>query len=311
VRSKKAGKKFWITIGSFDGIHLGHQRIISNLVENAHADGSHTVLITFFPNPAVFLKKIQEAYYLTTPEEKEQLIYNLGIDLLRTLPFDQELAKTRAREFIHQLHTNLQFTNILVGSDFHFGVNREGDIHTLESLGKDLDFNVVKQVPIFESKKRVSSSQIRNLLKRGDVKRAALILGRHYSILGKVMHGDGRGKKLGIPTANISTWQRKLLPAQGVYVAIAHIGKNQRGAIVNIGTRPTFYQKTSIRTTEAYLLDWKEDFYGKQLNLEFICRLRPENKFDSANALMNQIHQDIQRSREILTHVIKEKHLSA
>ena len=176
MRSKEASKKCWITIGSFDGIHLGHQRIISNLVENAHADGSHTVLITFFPNPTVFLKKIQEAYYLTTPEEKEQLIYNLGIDLLRPLTFDQELAKTRAREFIHQLHTHFLFTNILVGSDFHFGVNREGDIHTLESLGKDLDFKVVKQVPIFKSNKRVSSRQIRNLLKKGDVKNAQIIM---------------------------------------------------------------------------------------------------------------------------------------
>ena len=309
--SKEAEKNYWITIGSFDGIHLGHQRIISNLVENAHAVGSHAAVIIFFPNPTVFLKKVQEAYYLTTPAEKEQLIYNLGIDLLLTLPFNQELAKTCAREFIHQLHARLQFTNVLIGSDFYFGVNREGDIHTLESLGKDLDFEVIKQVPILVSNKQISSSHIRNLIKKGNVRKAKLLLGRHYSILGRVVHGDSRGKKLGIPTANISTWQQKILPAEGVYVAVAHIDKIQRGAIVNIGTRPTFYKKSSIRTTEAYLLDWKEDLYGQELELEFICRLRPEKKFDSAKKLMNQIHQDIQRSREILVHVIKEKYLSA
>jgi len=289
-----------ITIGSFDGLHIGHQTIIHQLVSDAHSRNQQAVVVTFSPNPVVFFKHIQSPFYLTSDEEKRALLQEMGVDETIILPFDQQLASTSAEDFIADLHKKLHFDTIYIGYDFRFGSNREGDAQKIQELGEKFQFTVIIQDPILQADSPISSSLIRKKIENGEVKAVYPLLDRWYSLTGEVVHGDGRGKKIGIPTANIAAAPQKLLPRDGIYAARIRIHEDVRPTAVSIGVRPTFYNDLVPRTIEAYILDWDRDIYQQTVTLEFIQRLRDELKYEDARSLTAQIEKDIRLTREIV-----------
>jgi len=300
VLNKNHSSPSRITIGSFDGLHAGHQTIIQRLVSDAHSHGQKAVLVTFFPNPAVFFKKIETPYYLTTNSEKTTLLQQFGIDQTIILPFNRELAQSSAEAFIVNLQQQVPFDNIYIGYDSHFGVNREGNSEKLKEFGKKYGFQVHVQEPIDFNASPISSSLIRTYVSEGNVTALYPLLNRWYSLLGDVTHGDGRGKRIGIPTANITYEPQKLLPPNGIYAARIRIDDEVRPAAASIGFRPTFYETPTTKTVEAFILDWDQDIYGKTVVLEFVRRLRDEIQYENAQALTAQIQKDIQSTREII-----------
>jgi riboflavin kinase/FMN adenylyltransferase len=290
----------WLTIGSFDGVHLGHQQLISELNYKAHEAGAQSVVLTFHPHPTAILRGRKGAFYLTTPYEKLKLIDDLGTDIVITHPFSLELSKSTAREFIDYLQEHLDFRQLWTGKDFALGKGREGNVKYLKLLGNELGFIVNEVNPIISDGHVISSSYIRNLLKEGNLEEANKLLGREYLVSGEVIHGDGRGKVIGIPTANLETGNEKLIPGAGVYACRAQIADKLWLAAVNIGTRPTFDNPDSRVNIEAHILDYTGDLYTQQISLLFISRLRGEQRFDRVEALIRQIQKDITRTRELL-----------
>ena len=301
----------WITIGSFDGIHIGHQQIIKTLVEGAKADNTASLVITFYPHPAKVLKPFPDPFYLSTPEEKDNALASLGVSSVLTIHFDGQLASLGAYEFMCILYKQLKFSCLLIGYDFRLGANREGDIHRLQEIGEELGYCVRAIEPLQSTSQVVSSSLIRKLISDGDMTNAKTMLMRWYATSGEIVHGDGRGKHIGISTANIQPWSEKLIPKIGVYAALAELDGRLHQAVVNIGRRPTFYSALAPQTIEVHLLDFSRDIYGSSLCLKFVERIRDEVKFNSADDLMRQIRKDITNSREVLEHATTEKNLSA
>jgi len=290
----------WVTIGSFDGVHLGHRAIIRRLVEGAHAAGLPAVVITFFPHPSKVLRGNGRPFYLSTPEERALLLADLKVDVGITLTFDRQLADLTADEFMGQLSNHLQLRQLLVGHDFALGRGREGNFEVLGTLGQIYNYAIEGLAPFLVDGELVSSSRIRELIGQGKVAQAAHYLGRNYTVEGKVVPGDGRGRTIGIPTANIETWEERLLPGRGVYATRAYFNQQAYQSVTNIGLRPTFESQSPLLRTETHLLDFHQDLYGSELKLEFVEFLRPEQKFSSIQALVDQIHSDIQTAREVL-----------
>lgn len=290
----------WLTIGSFDGVHLGHREIIQNLVSKAHEMGALAVVLTFHPHPAIVLKKRNDPFYLTTPQEKASLLGDLGVDVVITQPFDPSLASTSAANFMAILKNRLDIEHLLVGRDFALGQDRRGNISRLRQLGQEYGYTIEIFPPVEIEGQVVSSSKIRAALRDGDVLLAARFLGRPYRIIGKVINGDGRGRKIGIPTANLEVWPERAIPKSGVYVCQATLNQQPVGAVTNVGFRPTFENQPLKPTVEAHLLDFDGDLYGEEISLDFLLRLRDEQRFPSVQALVKQIQQDIARSRETL-----------
>jgi riboflavin kinase/FMN adenylyltransferase len=290
----------WLTIGTFDGVHRGHQEIVSNLVSQAHADGSQAVVLTFYPHPAVVIGKRQNPSYLTTPEERANLLGDLGVDVVITFPFTPPVSKISAQEFITMLRQHLGMQHLLVGPDFALGHNRIGNIHYLSEIGKSLGFTVSTIIPFELEGQIVSSSRIRAALRDGDLELVNNLLGRPYFVKGQVVPGDGRGHTIGIPTANLSLWIERALPKSGVYVTQGLINGDSYGAVTNIGTRPTFASDHERLQVEAHLLDFDEQIYGLEVRLDFISHLRDERKFSGIDALVNQIQQDIIQAKGVL-----------
>jgi riboflavin kinase / FMN adenylyltransferase len=289
----------WISIGSFDGVHRGHQALIKKLVAEAHRSGHLAVVVTFFPHPAVVLRDISEPYYLTTPEEQAVLLAALGVDYLVTLTFDRALAAVSANDFVQMLSTHLGLRQLWVGSDFALGRNREGNVPRLRQIGESLGFDVHIMEPVMEEGETISSSLVRAALKAGRVKEAARLLGRNYSVTGIVIHGDGRGHQLGIPTANLSVWSQRLLPAFGIYATWVWAGGQRLASVSNVGIRPMFEKNDVTPRIEAHLLDFDQDLYGQELTLEFVDYHRGEQKFSSIEAMLEQIKHDILWAREV------------
>lgn len=292
----------WATIGSFDGVHRGHQVIISKLVAGAHQSGAQAAVVTFFPHPAVVLRGSQGPFFLTTPEERAQLLEELGVDVVVTLHFDRQMAALTAEEFMRNISDHLGLRRLFVGYDFALGRGREGNVDRLRQLGEQMGYTLEANESFEIGGEPVSSSRIRGLLTRGAVDEAALLLGRPYSLSGEVIHGDGRGRTLGIPTANISVWQERIIPAVGVYATWAIVDGERLASVTNIGVRPTFENQPVFARVEAHLLDADLDLYEKKVKLEFIQYLRREQRFPSIQELLDQIHRDIQQSREVLAH---------
>lgn len=295
----------WITIGSFDGVHRGHQSLIKSLVGSAHRERTAAVVLTFFPHPAVVLRKITQPYYLTSPDERADLLNNLGVDHVVTLAFDEQMAAQTALEFLRKVKSHLGFTHLWAGTDFALGRGRQGNLLYLEELGVELDFQLDQIPAVISDGLMVSSSQIRSLITRGAVHLAAAQLGRWYSLNGRVITGDGRGRTLGIPTANLDIWPQRLMPATGVYATRAWIDDLSYPSVTNIGVRPTFENGNQVSRVETHLLDFGQDIYNKDVRLEFIELLRPENRFKSKQHLMFQIQEDISQAREVLTHATR------
>lgn len=288
-----------VTIGSFDGVHRGHQALLRQLRTSALNAERASVVITFFPHPSVVLGRAQP-FYLTAPEEKLVQINQLGIDLYVELPFTLETAQVRAAEFVGQLQQHLRLRELWIGHDFALGHQREGNAEFLARLGKERGFAVHAVEPLTNDGEIISSSAIRAALRGGDVQHAAKLLGRPFRLSGRVMLGDGRGRTIGIPTANLAVWPDHALPGNGVYACRAWVGHLPHRAAVNIGTRPTVTSETH-RTVEAHLLDFDKDLYGLNVTLDFFERLRGEQKFASVPELVSQIRSDIQTTRRLLT----------
>lgn len=291
----------WLTIGSFDGVHLGHQQIISNLTTGAHQNSVPAVVLTFYPHPVEVLRGANQPFYLTPPEKRTELIGKLGVDVVITYPFNRAVANTSARDFIRELVENLHPTQVCVGHDFALGRNREGTVDVLRALGEEFGYQLGVYEPIFAGDELVSSSRTRSAIREGDVENAALLLGRPHSIEGEVVHGDARGGSIGIPTANLNIWERRVIPAPGVYACLAHVDGEEWGAVTNIGFRPTFPGSPPSPQVEAHLLDFDRSIYGRQMELHFLKRLRDERRFSGVEALVAQIRQDISTARELLS----------
>ncbi len=293
-------KDTWLTIGSFDGVHLGHQKLISGLIDGAHEAGSTCVVLTFHPHPAVVVRGRKGAFYLTTPIEKVELLDTLGTDIVITHPFTYELSQSSARDYVTYLKDHLGFQQLWVGNDFALGRGREGTVAYLENMGLEFGYSVHVVEPVKTDGRVVSSSLIRNMISEGKIEDANELLGRLYRVDGQVVHGDGRGKRIGIPTANMDTGPEKLIPAAGVYACRASVDGKYWAAAVNVGTRPTFESTDRQSHVEAHILGYSADLYTHQLRLEFISRLRGEERFDSVDELIRQIYDDIARTREVV-----------
>ncbi len=290
----------WLTIGSFDGVHRGHRAILRKLVAGAHAAGAPAAVLTFHPHPATVLRGRSGPFYLTTPAERAELLAGLGVDVVITQLFDRQLAAQSAREFVERLVGRLGMRHLYIGQDFALGRGREGDLPALRRLGKELGFVVNVMRPIRLEGQVVSSSRIRSALAEGDLRTVQRLLGRSYTVDGEVVTGDGRGRTIGIPTANLNIWEGRLLPKVGVYACTAVLDGKAWRAVANIGMRPTFDQQPGLPRLEAHLLDFSGDLYGQQVSLAFLAHLRDERRFPDAQALVEQIHQDIRRAREII-----------
>jgi len=290
----------WLTIGVFDGVHRGHQKIVQKLTAGAHEIGSPAVVVTFDPHPAVVLagRKIQ---CLTTPSERAEIFFNMGVDVVITMEFTRQLAEHTAFDFMADLKHHLDLQRLLIGYDFALGKNREGNHGRLSQIGKELGFQVNAIEPITINDAVISSTIIRQAIANGDVRLAAEKLGRPYLATGLVIPGDGRGRTIGLPTANVDIPETKAVPRNGVYACWAIVGKEKYQAVVNIGLRPTFTTGEVLPRVEAHLLDFGSDLYGKSVTLELIERLRDEKKFNSVQELLGQIREDINVAKGILT----------
>ncbi len=287
-----------VTIGVFDGVHKGHQYLIKRLVEEAHSTGRLAVVLTFFPHPDIVLRGLHGRYYLTSAEQKAELLKSLGVDLVVTHPFNDEVRQLRASEFVDQLLSHLKMSALWVGSDFAMGYKREGNVPFLREQGIQKGFSV-HEIDLIEAQGgKISSSLIRQAVQEGQMEKARNWLNRAYSVIGEVVHGEKRGRKIGFPTANTSVWDELVLPANGIYAGWARLGDERFMAMTNVGVRPTFDGKNV--TVEPYLLDFDRDIYGHQLEVSFEKLLRPEAKFNSLQELIDQIGRDVEEGKAFL-----------
>lgn len=285
------------TIGNFDGLHLGHQKVMSQLKEKAKLLKLPTTVITFEPLPQEYFQEGEVPARLLRFREKVQILQELGIDRVLCLRFDKKLASLPAEEFVTELLVKkLGVKWLIVGDDFHFGYKRHGNFYLLTELGLRYGFNVSNTHTVEIDEHRVGSSVVREALADGNFPLAKQLLGRTYSMYGRVIYGDSRGRELGFPTANIPL-KRRVLPLQGVFaVWVRGLGPNPLPAVANIGTRPTVDGKRSL--LEVYLLDFNENIYGRFLQVEFLKKLRDEQRFESFDALKAQIGKDVEEAKE-------------
>ncbi len=292
-------KNAWLTIGVFDGIHRGHREIIRKLTTNAHENHVPAVLLTFEPHPASVLSG-QEIKCLTTPDERACLLGGLGVDIVITQPFTRDLAALTAMEYMYRIKQALDIKQLLIGYDFALGKGREGNATRLTEIGRELGYGVEVINAISDESGVVSSTEIRKLVGTGNVTEAAKLLGYHYPLGGEVIRGAGRGRTINFPTANIDYPRQKAIPSNGIYACWAHLGDEKFMAATNIGFNPTFTPERQTPSLEAYLLDFDRDIYGQQVKLEFVSRIRNELKFNSVEALIWKIQEDVVKTRELL-----------
>lgn len=289
-----------LTIGAFDGVHRGHQKIIEAMVGDT-ADGEvPTAVLTFYPHPSVVLHGRRPSFYLTSPEEKAELLAGQGVDVVVTQTFNEGLSKVEASIFLDRLERHLGFRSLWVGPDFALGHRREGNTHYLSKAAAERGFELHVVEPLRISGEVVSSTRIREALRSGDVGRAARYLGRWFEIPGTVIAGAGRGKELGIPTANLEVWDERAYPRKGVYACFARLADEWLPAVTNVGVRPTFEGDGGTPVVETHLLDFERDLYGQELRLRFIDRLRDERRFNGPEQLLAQVRRDIEVARSLL-----------
>jgi riboflavin kinase/FMN adenylyltransferase len=265
------------------------------VVQRAQALGCQSAVLTFDPHPDLVIHPERERHYLTSADERAQLIAQLGVDLLIILPFTREVMAQSAQDFMSRLCGAVALRELWVGQDFALGRGREGDLPRLRTIGQGLGYRVQPVEPFLLDGTIVSSSRIRAALRAGDVATSTTLLGRPFSLSGTIVEGDRRGRTIGFPTANVSVDIQHMLPADGVYICHAWLGGQRFGAVTNVGVRPTF--DGTRRAVEAYLLDFVDEIYGETLRLDFLHRLRGEQKFDGIAALIAQITSDVATSR--------------
>ena len=289
----------FLAIGVFDGVHRGHQAVISTSARHAHLAEGTSVVVTFDPHPAKVLRPRNAPHLLTATQHKIALIRALGVSHLLIIEFNREFAATSPEDFVQQLVTHSKpLREICVGHEWSFGKDRRGNLDVLKKLGAHFDFNVVGIPPVMVHGAVVSSTAIRQAVEAGSLAKAAEMLGREYTILGAVTRGDQLGKKIGFPTANLSAHSEQF-PPNGVYLAEAWFEGVLYHGVVNLGYRPTVTGSKSQRLLEIHLLDFERDIYGEDLEVRFVRYLRPERKFDSVEALAQQIDVDVRQAREL------------
>ena len=288
-----------VTIGNFDGVHLGHRAILERVRQRARELGGQAVAVTFNPHPVKVLRPEVNLPLLTTQDQKLKLLADSGLDAVVVLPFTREFAALPAREFVRRYFSErLQAREVVVGHDYCFGRGREGNIELLREMGTIHGFTVQVVWAVEVQGAVVSSSLIRAMLRLGKVTEAGRLLGRSYGVAGRVVQGKGRGAKLlGVPTANILT-PNELLPASGIYAVWVRRGEVILPGVANIGTCPTF--NNTEFSLEVHLLEFSGDLYGEPLEVQFVARLREEQRFPSLEALAAQIHADINAARQAL-----------
>ena len=292
------GRDMLITIGVFDGVHLGHKHLISQLKEQARQQNLLSGVVTFRQHPQAVLSPRTRLPFLTDLSQRISLLKNEGVEAVVTLSFTRELAQLTAREFISLLKEYLRMRGLVIGYDFALGRDREGGSGTLHALGQAMNFTATVVPPLILDGEVVSSTAIRNALANGEMERVHKLSGRYFSLYGRVVTGVGRGVQLGFPTANLEASPEQALPADGVYATWAYIGNRAYPAMTNIGQRPTF--GGGERTVEVYVLDYHSDLYEHEMKIDVIERLRDEKKFGTAEELKRQIADDIKQGRAIL-----------
>jgi riboflavin kinase / FMN adenylyltransferase len=289
----------FLAIGVFDGVHRGHQAVISTSADHARAANGTPIVVTFDPHPEKVLRPQSSPRLLSATQHKVALIRNLGVRHLLVITFDRQFAATEPEEFVQQLVNHSKpLREICVGHEWAFGKNRRGNLELLKTLGTQLNFEVVGVPPVKANGEVVSSTAIRQAIEKGDFARAAVMLGREYTILGTVTRGDSLGKKIGFPTANLSAHNEQF-PPNGVYAAVARLSDGMYRGVINLGVRPTVSGGKSERVLEIHLFDFNRDIYGRDLEVRFLKFLRPEKKFENLDALVQQIRRDVEEARKL------------
>ncbi len=297
-----------ITVGVFDGVHRGHVHLANVLMAHARSGGLRSVVVTFRNHPLSVLRPDFEPKYLSPVDSRIEMLAATGVDAVIDVEFDAKLAELPAAEFVRLLCDRLNMKALVIGPDFALGRGREGDIAFLRAMGKEAGFEVEVVEPLDDGGVRVDSTRVRKALSDGDVSKASHLLGRNFTLTGTVVKGVGRGGPLGFPTANLQSPKGLAVPGNGIYAVWAHVPGDFDGpdseetrhlaCATSIGVNPTF--EGTERTVEAFVLDYDGDLYGSQLTLEFVQRLRDEERFDSVEALQRQVDRDVAQTRAIL-----------
>lgn len=300
------GERTVLTIGAYDGLHHGHQAVIAQVRALAAAKGARSAVVTFDRHPATVVRPESAPQLLTDQVQRLELLEATGIDAAVVLPFDEAQAEETAQAFIERVLVNcLNAGCVVVGDDFHFGRNREGNVALLRELGERYGFDVEPVVLVARSDgvdEPVSSTAIRRALAGGNVSLAAEMLGRPFEARGVVVQGDQRGRLLGFPTANVEVSNRVCVPADGVYAGLyERPDGSQHPCAINLGRRPTFYEHADSSLLEAHLLDFEGDLYGEAARIRFVGFLRSERKFDGIDSLVEQLKQDVEHARQVIS----------
>lgn len=291
-------KETLLTIGVFDGVHLGHQHLLTHLRNEAQKRDWLSAVVTFRSHPQMVLSPGSKLLWLSDLETRISLLRGLGIDMIVALPFTPELAQLTAREFVQLLKDYLKMRRLIIGPDFALGRNRQGDADRLRLLGQEMGFSIEVVPPVVLDGEVISSSAVRHALAQGNMERVEKLFGRPFSLSGQVVPGDKRGRVLGFPTANLDIKPEQALPSDGVYVTVARIDHELLPSVTNIGIRPTF--GGGKRMVETYLLDYEGELHEQRLRIDLVDKLRDEKHFDNAEELKAQIRKDIEQAKAIL-----------
>lgn len=298
LKSARIEQPTVLTIGVFDGVHLGHQALLAETVRRSRTSGLIPVAVTFTGHPRLVLGRHSELPHLTSLEQRLSLLRRHGIDHVVTLTFSAELASMPADAFIHLLLEHLSMRHLIIGPDFAMGRDRSGNVTFLTQLSQTEGFGLTVVPPVIVDGERVSSTLIRRAIADSDMKRVRKLLGRCFALEGPVVHGEGRGSSLDIPTANLKIDDNQALPADGVYASRTRVDNEFHFSVTNVGTRPTF--GVGHRAVETHLLDYSGNLYGRHLEIAIIEKIRPECKFETPEVLIKQIRSDIAAARRIL-----------
>jgi riboflavin kinase/FMN adenylyltransferase len=303
INSFKAHKPV-VTIGTFDGLHMGHQKVLNRLIDFARSHGGESVVFTFYPHPRLVIAPHEtNLRLLTTLNEKKDLFARSGIDHLIIFPFTKEFSQLTYSEFVEQILVEKMHTHCLVvGYDHRFGKNREGGFEYLQNCAEKFGFEIEKLDVLLVDEAHVSSTHIREALENGNVALANKFLGYRFTLHGTVVEGERVGRKLGFPTANIEASDpHKLIPGYGVYAVEVMISGQKYGGMLNIGSRPTFNKNADNRSIEVHIFDFSGDLYNKEITLIFVGKIRDEQKFSGVEALTEQLKKDKVAAKKILT----------
>ena len=294
----KLNKATIATIGTFDGIHIGHQKILNSLVRFAEESGLKSVVITFDPHPRKIISKKNSIELINTIEEKKEKLKTLGIDYLIVQKFDEKFSETEANKFVEILKNNINIEKLIVGYDHRFGKNRNADINDLKKYGKELNFEVIEIDALEIEEVNISSTKIRSAIKDGNIRLANSYLGYNFFLRGEVVKGHSRGKELGFPTANLKIEENKIIPKNGVYLVKSKIDHQDIYGMMNIGYNPTFNNKS--KKIETHFFNLNKNLYGKIIKIELLEYIREEKRFETVDDLIKRLKLDREKCLKLI-----------